>query len=285
MHAQDDAARELFRRGAEAYGAERYAEALEAFEASYRHREVPVVLFNLAQTLRALDRPAEAIEAYRRYLRTDETLDDERRTAVESVIAELAPSVALVRLEATPEGTALSVDGRALGVAPFAEPVAVDPGARRFEATAEGHVDATRTLQLEAGRPARLRFALRPATPAGTLRLRANVEGATLRVGGDTFSLGTEPLELRLDVGQHDYTVEADGFRDHEGVLDLEADQTRELAITLERRRSLAHQWWLWAGVGGAVLLGVVIALAVALPSRVDPLEGNLPTVEALWAR
>lgn len=285
--AQEDDARALFRRGAEAYADERYPEALEAFEASYRAREVPVVLFNLAQTLRALDRPAEAIEAYRRYLRTDAELDEQRRAAVDAVIAELAPRVSFVRLEVFPDGAEVRVDGRVLGSAPFDDRVAIDPGERRFEANADGHVAAARTVTLEVGERATVRLALREEAPSGTLRLRANVAGASVAVDEEPrgVTLDTEPLELRLSIGRHELTVEADGHRTHSERFELARDEVRELDVTLARRESLAGKWWLWAGVGGAVVVGVVIALAVALSGGADPLEGTLPTVEALWAR
>lgn len=285
--AQEDEARALFRRGAAAYADERYPEALEAFEASYRAREVPVVLFNLAQTLRALDRPAEAIEAYRRYLRTDASLDEDRRAAVDAVIAELAPRVSFVRLEVFPDGADVGVDGRSLGRAPFEDPVAIDPGERRFEATADGHVAATRTVTLAVGERATLRLALREEAPSGTLRLRANVAGASVVVDEEPrgVTLGAEPLELRLSIGRHELTVDAEGHRTHTERFELARDEVRELDVTLARRESLVGKWWLWAGVGGAVVVGVVIALAVALSGGADPLEGTLPTVEALWAR
>ena len=286
VRAQEDDARALFRRGAEAYADERYPEALEAFEASYRVRQVPVVLFNLAQTLRALDRPAEAIEAYRRYLHTDTELDDERRAAVEAVVAELAPQVSFVRLEVFPDGAEVRVDGRVLGSAPFEDRVAIDPGERRFEATADGHVAAARTVTLAVGERATLRLALREEAPSGTLRLRANVAGASVVVDEEPrgVTLDAEALELRLSLGRHELTIDADGFRSHTEHVDLARDEVRELDVTLERRESLAGKWWLWAGVGGAVLVGVVIALAVSLSGGADPLEGTLPTVEALWA-
>lgn len=281
--AGDDEARALFLRGAEAYRSESYAVALEAFEASYAARPVPVVLFNIAQTLRALDRPAEAIEAYRGYLRTDDELDDARRRAVEAVITELAPAVAFVRLEIFPDEAEVRVDGRVLGRAPFTERVAVDPGERRFEASAEGHVAASRTLTLEAGADARLRLALREEPPAGTLRLHVDVVGTEVIVDEQTRgTIADEPFELRLDVGRHALELRASGYEEHRAAFELEDDATHELHVALHARESITGQWWFWTAVGGAVLVGVVIALAVALPARADPLAGTLPTVGAL---
>lgn len=276
-------ARALFEEGAQAYRDERYPDALRAFEASYRAREVPVVLFNVAQTLRALDRPAEAIEAYRRYLRTDSDLDAARREAIESVIAELAPQVCFVRVELVPEDAELEVDGRSLGRGPFAEPIAVDPGSRRFEARAPGYVSATRSLQLRPGTERALPLALREEPPSGTLRLSVNVDEARVAIDDAPHgTVGREARELRLTLGRHALRVEADGYADHTSTFELSRDGLEERAVVLERRESLAEKWWLWAAIGGAVLVGVVVALAVALPARTDPLEGTLPTVGAL---
>ena len=80
--AQD--ARDEFMRGAQLYQTEDYEGALEAFRRSYQLAEVPVVLFNIAQCLRYLDRPAEAITAFHTYLESEEELTGERREAVEA---------------------------------------------------------------------------------------------------------------------------------------------------------------------------------------------------------
>src|SRR5690349_19002839 len=65
-------ARRHFETGAALFQARNYDGALAEFEESYRIRAVPVVLFNIAQTLKLLERYEEAIETYQRYLASDQ---------------------------------------------------------------------------------------------------------------------------------------------------------------------------------------------------------------------
>ncbi len=277
--AQEDA-RTLFLRGAEAYQAGDYPTAVEAFEASYAQAPVPVVLFNLAQTLVALHRRAEAIDAFHRYLSTEESIDAERQAAVEQAMRELERELTPVRIEINVRGAEVRVDGRVLGESPFRETVYVDAGRRRFTATADGHVEASRSLMLRAGTQSTLSLRLEPIPVEGTLRLRANVHPAMVFL--DDTELGRAPLDRTVRVGAHTVRVEANGYDDFEEAIRIEEDQRIDLRAVLEERSRVVDQWWLWAGLGGAVLLGVILAIGLTVPASVDPLEGSLPTVNAL---
>lgn len=64
-------ARELYSRGQTAFGAQRYLDALEAFQAAYRTYTEPVVIVAIAVTLERIGRIAEARQKYSDYLRRD----------------------------------------------------------------------------------------------------------------------------------------------------------------------------------------------------------------------
>lgn len=66
--AQDEDARLLFERGNEAYADVRYEDALGYFEAAYALTSRPELQFNIGLCLERLDRDAEAIAAFERYL-------------------------------------------------------------------------------------------------------------------------------------------------------------------------------------------------------------------------
>lgn len=62
------AARQLYNQGVDAAGGERWAEAVELFERSYRLCERPLTLLNLAASLPHLNRLVESIQLYRTWL-------------------------------------------------------------------------------------------------------------------------------------------------------------------------------------------------------------------------
>ncbi|HJL01621.1 MAG TPA: PEGA domain-containing protein [Polyangiaceae bacterium LLY-WYZ-15_(1-7)] len=273
-------ARELFIEGAHAYQAEDYDTALEAFTRSYAIRPVPVVLFNLAQTLRFLGRAAEAVDAFDRYLETEDEVPEERRVAIEDAVAELRAELAPVRLIVDTPGVEVRVGERLLGTSPFPERVWVTPGSRRFEATKENHEPATRTVELRAGEEATVRLAPQALPAEGTLVVTASVDPAVVSVG--ERRIGETPLELPYPAGELEVEVEAPGYRSFAEVVELADGQRLELHAELTPRLRLAEKWWFWATLGGVVVLGVVAALAATLPADTQPLEGTLPTVRAL---
>jgi tetratricopeptide (TPR) repeat protein len=66
--AHTNVARDHFKRGRARYQAGRYDEALSEFRASYLAHPSPALLVNVGQCLRKLDRPEEAVAAYRTFL-------------------------------------------------------------------------------------------------------------------------------------------------------------------------------------------------------------------------
>lgn len=69
--AQDDvaSAREHFARGTRAYDLGQYEEAIKEYQAAYRAKDDPAILFNIGQAYRGAGDAQSAIESYRSYLR------------------------------------------------------------------------------------------------------------------------------------------------------------------------------------------------------------------------
>lgn len=81
------AAREDFERGTRAYDLGHYAEAAKEYEAAYRAKDDPALLFNIGQAYRGANEPEKAIVAFRSYLRR--VPEASNRDEVEARIAEL----------------------------------------------------------------------------------------------------------------------------------------------------------------------------------------------------
>lgn len=64
-----DAAREHYQRGKRAYDVGHFAEAADEYEAAYEAKDDPALLYNLGQAHRLAGHRAEALAAYKAYLR------------------------------------------------------------------------------------------------------------------------------------------------------------------------------------------------------------------------
>lgn len=277
----DDRARAHFETGASLYSQESYDGALAEFEASYQLRPVPVVLFNIAQTLRRLDRYPQAIELYEQYLRTADDVTPERRTAVRRVIADLRRAMAPVSIETDVPGVDIVVDGRSMGRTPLPGPVFLAAGQRRIEASRDGFLTVREEVRVVGGEAVSLRLRMPQEDSAGLLRVTASAADSMVTIDG--VEVGPAPVERQLGRGGHSVEVEAAGFETFRHEVVLAPRQRRELFADLSPERSLVERWWFWTslGVGVAVLGGVILALTLG-GGQADPVPGTLGTVEAL---
>jgi tetratricopeptide (TPR) repeat protein len=233
------AARDLYEAGIEAAEAERFEEALEAFERSYELAPRAATLMNLGAVAEPAGRLVTALNAYRRFLASaDERLLAAHGAAARAAIARLTPalahlSVVVVGLERQDE---LRLDGAPLERASLGLDLPVDPGphAVTVERTV-GAADGARSE--EAAAPERIECA------------RADV----------TLSAGARrDLELRVACPLPRFVVEA--------------------AVTAPAPADPAPWIALGVGAGvlviGAVVVGVVVASA---PPPSEPgFVGNL---------
>jgi len=72
------------------------------------------------------------------------------------------------------------------------------------------------------------------------LKLAANVDGAKLTVNGDVLGAGNNTYKKLLP-GSHTITVSKDGYKAWKGTVDLEANETYTLSVTLEKKTTDAE--------------------------------------------
>jgi hypothetical protein len=119
--------------------AARHAEAIQAFEASYALRPLPLVLFNLGIAHSALDHPHEAVAVFERYLHmADPHSDATNITAVRAEIARIRQANTVLTLQMSVPNATVSVDGRAVVPLRGSE-LLVAPGQRVLAAEAPGY--------------------------------------------------------------------------------------------------------------------------------------------------
>jgi hypothetical protein len=162
-------ARDKFQHGVQLFREHRYTEAREAFEEAYRILPNGRVLANIAASFVGEGRPAEAIATYRRFLSEgNEGQSATAREVARREIARLRASIGDVALAIEPAGAEIIVDGRAVGVAPLAWPLALTPGQSTLEVRAPGFVPFARTIEIEQGGSISLSVVLQPIRAGGT---------------------------------------------------------------------------------------------------------------------
>lgn len=121
-------------------------------------------LGNLGSVELALKRYRDCAEHLTMSLRSyPPTGSDARKTKTEEKLAECRAKVAAIRMTVTPEGTSVSVDGVEMAKAPLSDPLFVEPGARTFSFSLDGHRSTQRQVDAVAGKEAPLLVKLEPS--------------------------------------------------------------------------------------------------------------------------
>ena len=140
-------ARVHYDRGLQLVSEEAYSAALLEFERAYELSPSYKILYNLGSIHVFLNEFAAALGAYERYLEEGgERIPAARRAEVRKEIRALTVRVGVIRIEINIEGAEVRVDNRIVGTSPLSEPVRVDPGRHRVEASKQGFVAASRVV-------------------------------------------------------------------------------------------------------------------------------------------
>lgn len=126
-----EAARRLFREGAQLAEEGRWTDARDRFRRALTVRPSPLLHYNLAMACQNAGYLVEAVDQYRSFLRIDsDPANAARRVAAQRAIAAIEPVLARVRVS-LPEGETLAVlaiDGRAVPDGLWGEELPLDPG-------------------------------------------------------------------------------------------------------------------------------------------------------------
>jgi hypothetical protein len=114
LRAEDaDPARPLFQKGVAAFQAGDYAGALEQFRAADAARHSPSITYNIARALEKLERPQAAVNAYEAFL-GEVGAESELTAAATLAIAQIKAKSTRLRIESTPPGASVAIDGETL---------------------------------------------------------------------------------------------------------------------------------------------------------------------------
>jgi len=126
--------------------------ALVEFRRAYELMPNYRVLYNIGQMSYELQDYVAALRAFDEYLTTGgKEIAKKRRGEVEKEIEKLKARVASATLAADVSGAEISVDDVAVGKAPLAGPVLLNPGKRKISATAPGRKPASKVVDVAGG--------------------------------------------------------------------------------------------------------------------------------------
>ncbi len=165
-----DEADSLYRQGREAFQRGDVEAAYRAFVEAYARKPSAEIAGNLGVIELKLGRSRDAAEHLDNALRQFPIgANPAAKKQLEGQLEAAKRGVATVKLEVTPAGARLEVDGRALGTAPLEVDVYVEPGTRRFSASLAEHAPSEVVLPLEAGARRVVTIALAKTRSAASL--------------------------------------------------------------------------------------------------------------------
>jgi len=223
-------AKEKIEEGKRLIGEEKYAEALEALEASYKLRPKPTVLFNIAMCKKALHRYVDAIASFKLFLKTETSQTSTTRALAESALAELERFVGKVRLVEAPVGADVYIDGKKVGVAPLKEPLPLDPGRHVVRVSK----DRFKTLDVEVIVASGAEVEVRADLQQPKAELKVACKGDKTVVFIDEAAVGTCPYQGSVEAGVHEVKVIEPGKETFIQTVEAAAGSTLVIAVDLK---------------------------------------------------
>lgn len=193
-----------FERGLELANAKRdWAGALDEFLLSRRLLPRRSATRNAAIALRELGRYAEALEMYQTlFAEFGSEMPAEQLVAARADEAKVRERVGEVELHDGEPGTAVTVDGKSLGVTPLGRPIWLDRGTHTLRLSKEGFEPVEQQLRVLPGTTNVVSARLKPLQNSGVLSIR-EARGESLEVVVDAVVVGRTPWRGSVAVGRH----------------------------------------------------------------------------------
>lgn len=195
----------------------------------------------------------------------------------ETMTLELRPLVRTARVNVSvvgPPNAVVKIDGKEVGLAPYAGLVNVTSEPHQFSAEAPGYVTATQSVIVKEGEPLNLMLHLAPAQAMGKLLVLAKPEGAAIEIDG--ASVGATRWEGPVEARIHQVVVKKPGYYTWSYDVDVPKGGERTVSATLNEDRNTSFVPWLIGSivVGAAITVGVVL---LATPPDEKTVDGTLP--------
>lgn len=274
-HAQtptDPVAVRLKQQGDSAIESGKFEEALLAYSKALTVEPSPALHYNRGRALQALGRNAEALDEFEQF---ENTGSSELKAAVPGLAAMVTfvrAQISEVTVQCAVPGALLHVQGKSFPL-PLSKPLRFDPATVDFEVVLSGYEPWRTRLTLSRSEKRELVAQLKQQDLQGTLAVTSQALGASVSVDGKR--VGTVPVEIKLDSGEHTLTLTHHDYQTASSRFVLQPRENRSLALNLEQLPHWYERWWFWTGVGAAVTTGVVVGIAMSTEKA--PAKGDIP--------
>jgi hypothetical protein len=273
-----DEAKRHFAQGVALYNDGNFNAALAEFEAAYKIKQSPSVLYNIGLSQKSLFHYNEAIQSLQDYLAREKKINKEQQKQVAQLITEMKALLAEVTINVIPDGAVIKLDDRTIGQAPM-KPYGIAAGNHNLEVSAEGYKPQKKEVLVSAGQPLTLNFKLELIPKSGKAHITSNQPLSEVRI--DDKVIGMTPVDVELPLGGHQIEVIAKGYQPYRGELVVAGGQVREVKVVLElppapAREKFYKKWYFWVPVSVVAAGAVAVGLGVGLTQKPAPLVGTL---------
>lgn len=264
------AARSLYHEAKELAAAGKLSLALAKYRAAHDILPTPTLLWPIAELSLQLDQPVEGLEALHQYRQTitPALMEPGQQLAdAERLEKRLRERLGRVRLLGG-SGALIALDGKERGQGPLNDPLAVNPGSHRIDSTT-AHGTYTVMVEVAAGQELPVTLA-EPGTvvPSGT----PTAAGATPRyrihpLPAVLFGLAAGAITAATVVGglALDKTLSLNAQCPEHICLGMQGSDLDALADSVTKQRSYSTSAIALWGIGGVLLAGSVVLLAIDL--------------------
>jgi hypothetical protein len=152
----------LLKEGARLYEQGSLVEALEKFNQAYAEFASPKLLYNIGQTCRDLGRPAEAMEAFERFLAEAPDASFDMTAEARNSVAELRVKLGRLHIQCTTPKAEISIDGKVVGLSPLPDLLWATPGKHQVTARHPDTTPAVEDVEVQIGSVDTVNLVLHP---------------------------------------------------------------------------------------------------------------------------
>lgn len=239
------------------YGDRDFAGALVKFTNAYEKSKDARLLWNIAACEKNLRHYASVLFHVRKYM-TDGDLGTADRAEAEELIAAIEPFTADLEVNVSEPGAKVYVDDVLVGAVPLDKPIVVDIGVRKIRVVKDGFADFIKELPVGGAKTIHLDVTLTKVVHEGTLIVNVRPKD---EVFVDGLRVGVGSWRGTVSSGGHMLRVTAPEMRAYQSEVLVRDNETRTVAITLDRepKPSASVPTWVWIGGGALVLAGAAV--------------------------
>lgn len=218
-----------------------FAGALVEYQRAYDLSKNPRVLYNVAVCQKNLRHYARAEATFKQELADGAgKISAQEEADVKAAIQALDPFVSTVEITANEAGATLLIDGDAVGQTPFDKPVPIDVGPHELKLHKDGFVDASQTMTIAGGSPAKATLNIDPAVKKASVTVSVTgAAGASVVIDG--IDMGQAPFKGDVVAGRHTFEARAPGYVTARQTTDVVYKEPLNVTLDLAAERHVGR--------------------------------------------